>query len=824
MGKRNKRKPKPEAAASVAAPAPRPRRAVVLSVAFICAVCLFQYWGILSGGRNFWEDIVEGEFPSRAFAKTALFGGEFPHWNPFTFGGMPFFATGAGILYPFNLLLSLLPVGGAALWYLMQAVIALHALIAGLCMFAFLRFKGRTNAAAAFGAASFMAGGYIVAHIIHPGIFYIAAWLPLMLLLMEKGIRDVKPRYMAAGGLLLGAVMQVGHAQVMFYALIFMLTYAVFLSWQCSGAGALRATPVFSNPRLRGIALAALYFAVAAGLCAVQYLPLFEAGGHTVRSRFTITDASQGSLQFVQLLTALLPKVFGAYTGGEGVPSFWLTDAFQHGYYNYWESCFYFGVSTLILSFFAFRKFRSDRAVLFYAAWVLLSFLIALGGNFFFYKMLFKLGIPGFNSFRHAPRILFVWAFAFPMLAAAALDGLNEIKASGRLRIVSITLCAAAAALGLLTAAGGLVSVFPEMNAASERAQYAKAQGWALLVNAALFGAALALFFKNVINEKTARILVVVCVSIDMLVFAAGQHITRGAGADAMFKRAQSGVEEFKKRSKGEIVRVNTRQFIVEPGAKLGGNTNLMTMMRNQGYVSAVEITEGYNQFRLKYAMPPLDGTKFNAMLDLMNIGYYVNPYLKDGDGTLMLRNATCLPRAKLFYKAVVVGSIDNDSVNDIGDSLVLNYMNGDKYDHHNEIVVADKEFEKFSGGQNGIGKADIARYKFNRIELDVDTDKEAILWLSEIWYPAWKAFVNGKRVDIYRTNYSFRTIIVPAGHSKVVFKFDSIYFNIGAAISLLTLIASVTYLLLTFRAAKRRMFMGGVTGWHYPPVEGVAE
>jgi hypothetical protein len=598
--------------------------------------------------------------------------------------------------------------------------------------------------------------------------------------------------------------MQVGHAQVMFYALVFMLTYALFLSWQCSGAGALRATPVFSNPRLRGIALAALYFAVAAGLCAVQYLPLFEAGGHTVRSRFTITDASQGSLQFVQLLTALLPKVFGAYTGGEGVPPFWLTDAFRHDYYNYWESCFYFGVSTLILSFFAFRKFRSDRAVLFYAAWVLLSFLVALGGNFFFYKVLFNLGIPGFNSFRHAPRILFVWAFVFPALAAAALDGLGGIKASKRRRFGAITLCVAAAFLGIIAALGWLSSVFPEMGADRERALYAKTQGLILLVNAALFGAALLLFFKNIVSERTAKILVIACVSIDMLVFAAGQHITRRSGADVEYKKARGYVEELKKTRGAGIFRSNTRQFIVEPGAKLGGNTNLMTMMRNQGYVSAVEITEGYNQFRLKYAMPPLDGTKFNAMLDLMNIRYYVNPYLKDGDGNLMLRNATCMQRAKLFYKAVVVGSIENDSANDIGDSSVLNYMNSDRYDHHNEIVAADKEFEKFSGGQNGIGKAEVTKYKFNRIELDVDTDKEAILWLSEIWYPAWKAFVNGKKVDIYRTNYSFRTIIVPAGHSKVVFKFDSIYFNIGAIISLLTLIAALAYLSTGFMHNKK--------------------
>jgi uncharacterized membrane protein YfhO len=127
--------------------------------------------------------------------------------------------------------------------------------------------------------------------------------------------------------------------------------------------------------------------------------------------------------------------------------------------------------------------------------------------------------------------------------------------------------------------------------------------------------------------------------------------------------------------------------------------------------------------------------------------------------------------------------------------------MNSPDYDHKNEVVVTDPSFERFSGV--GTGKARIAKYKFNRIELDIDTDKEAILWLSEIWYPAWKATVNGNKTDVHRANYSFRAITVPAGYSKVVFKFESALFNIGAIISLLTLLSSLSYLGFVF--VKRR-------------------
>jgi uncharacterized membrane protein YfhO len=754
-----------------------PRRSVILCVAALCLLWFIQFYSVLTGGGNLWEDVIQLEYPYRYFTRMAFFQFEFPHWNPFTFGGMPFFATGAGVFYPFSAILSLLPVGDAAFWRLIQAVIVLHILIAGITMFVYLRFKGRSDTASLFGAVAFMFSGYMITHIIHLSIIGIAAWLPLLLLLLERGIRENKPKYAVIGGLILGAVMQMGHAQVMFYTIIFLLAYSAFFIFQSK------------DQLVKRIAVTSYFFVIAAGLCLVQYLPVFEASGQTSRIEYTIKEASEGSLQFVQLLTAFLPKLFGAYTGNDSIPRFWLEDAFRHGYWNYWETSFYFGISTLILSLLLFRKIKTDRSLILTSALTLVSFVVALGGNFFVYKLLFSMGIPGFNSFRHTPRILFVWIFLFPMMAAAVLDSLDELK-SKKLQIASLLLCAFTAILGIITITGGLQSIFPLMGAAQERAQYASQQGYVLLVNALLFGFVLILFFINKINAKTAKVLIVACLVIDMLIFAAGQHITNRDGADKVFAKAKNTVEQIKNMPKGEIFRVNTRQFIVNSGEKIAGQTGFMIMERNQGYVSGIEIVEGYNPFRLKYASLPLNAEKFDVMLDLMNVRHYVNPRFNQGDANVILENRTYLPRAKLFYKAKVVSAED---------SLILNYMNSASYNHRNEIVVTDQSFSKFTGN-SGKGKAEITKYKLNKIEVDVDTDHEAILWMSEIWYPAWKATVNGKKTEVYRANHSFRAVVVPAGNSKVVFKFSSTAFNIGAIISLLTLVAAVAYLLMQFR------------------------
>jgi len=780
-------KPEPKLLQPQAAPFFNSRNSMLFSIAVLVLLWFIQFYSVLLGNGHFWDDVVESDYAIRVFTRTAFLSGQFPHWTPYIFNGMPFFALmHPGVLYPFNIVLALLPVSNEGLWYFFQACVALHFLIAGINMFVYLRYKKRSDTAALFGAAAFMFGGFLITHTIHTMMVYILAWFPLVLMFFEKSIREIRFKYAVAGGLILGVSMFAGHPQLSFYEIILLCAIGAYLLYRNREMVVKRA------------GAAALFFAVAAGLCLVQYLPTMEFSGLTPRADYTMAEASESSLQFIQLITMLMPKLFGAYTGDPGVPVFWLEDSFRHGYYNYWETCFYFGVSTLILSLFWFRKVKTSRAAAVALAGVLVSFAVALGGNFFLYKMLFNLGIPGFTMFRIPARVLFTWGILFPLFAAIALDGLNELK-SKKLKTVSLSICAAFALLGLITAAGGLRAFFPLMNVVESRALFASKQGFILLMNAGLTGAALILFFKDKISVKTAKILIVTCLAIDMLSFASGQHIKQGGGAPAEFRKQGSAVETAKSLRSEELFRFNMRQFAVNPGEKTDRQTGLMMMKRNQGLADNIQTVEGYTALRLKHFLPVLGADKFNTMLDLLNVKYYVNPYLNRDGQDVVLRNETYLPRAKLFYNAKVMSG---------DDSLILAYMNTPAYNHHNEVVIsANKDAQGFAGfsEQSGNGKVTITDYKFNRIELDVESDREAVLWLSEIWYPAWKATVNGEKTKVYRANYSFRAIIVPQGKSKIVFKFDSVHFKVGAWISLLTLIVSLT--ILTAGSSIKKIF-----------------
>jgi len=56
------------------------------------------------------------------------------------------------------------------------------------------------------------------------------------------------------------------------------------------------------------------------------------------------------------------------------------------------------------------------------------------------------------------------------------------------------------------------------------------------------------------------------------------------------------------------------------------------------------------------------------------------------------------------------------------------------------------------------------------------------------VYYPAgWKAYVDGEEVPIYRANYLFRAVPVPAGEHTVTLRFEPESHRIGLIISWIT-------------------------------------
>jgi uncharacterized membrane protein YfhO len=74
------------------------------------------------------------------------------------------------------------------------------------------------------------------------------------------------------------------------------------------------------------------------------------------------------------------------------------------------------------------------------------------------------------------------------------------------------------------------------------------------------------------------------------------------------------------------------------------------------------------------------------------------------------------------------------------------------------------------------------------------------LLVLTDIYYPGWKAFLDGRRVPLERVNYLLRGVAVPAGEHRVELRYEPTSFRLGWMISLATALALIGAVLFHFR------------------------
>jgi hypothetical protein len=70
-------------------------------------------------------------------------------------------------------------------------------------------------------------------------------------------------------------------------------------------------------------------------------------------------------------------------------------------------------------------------------------------------------------------------------------------------------------------------------------------------------------------------------------------------------------------------------------------------------------------------------------------------------------------------------------------------------------------------------GKASIVAEGPRQVSVEADLATPGIVVLADLFYDGWKAESNGENLPILRTNYALRGVMVPAGHSTIVFSYE---------------------------------------------------
>jgi hypothetical protein len=116
------------------------------------------------------------------------------------------------------------------------------------------------------------------------------------------------------------------------------------------------------------------------------------------------------------------------------------------------------------------------------------------------------------------------------------------------------------------------------------------------------------------------------------------------------------------------------------------------------------------------------------------------------------------------------------------------------------EIVLEGSRYLEKSGcndanPQVGVVKIHKISENPNTLVLSIATESAGWLWLADVWYPGWHAWLDREPTQVLRANYLFRAVFVPEGQHEVIIAFRPVVFYLGAGISLLTWLGLVVLL-----------------------------
>lgn len=747
-----------------------PKDLPILLVVFLFLLTTFIFFAdqILMNSF-FWEDFVEYVFPVQSFAAKSFARGEIPFWNPYTFGGMPFFADlQVGFFYIFNRLLSLFVLSGNNIPILgLELIIIFHFFIAQINMYALAKYLKISSYGALITAVSYSFSMLMVGHIIHPMIVYHLSWLPLILMFFLKAFDTKKIFYAIIAGAILGMAMLSGHPQTTLYVVTLLGLvglYQLFFLLKDSK---------FSRSVAKAIFIFFIPFVIAVGIFAVQYIPSKELSRFAQRNEVSYAKATEGALQFKQIYTAIVPKLFG-WVEGSNLESatFYLKFNGNVQRHFFWETAYYFGIVGAVLGLFAALIGYRSRYVWLMIILAVFGFLYAQGEGSPIFNIFFNL--PYFGIFRNPGRMMFFVTLGVSILAGFGFDFLwKEAFKKGTLIRFLIPLIIAFF-IGFLASTGFFTNL---MEAPFVAQKVIEDSGNMAIIFVLITGLIGILLNRAVISPSLAGFGLFVLAFIDLFLVGAS------------FNRSPENPEkayELKPELKAMLV-PNPPKDIFRVSMRLYEPIRFMAMQRNQGLFDNIMLIEGYNPLILERVLPPSPSAK--TTLDLCNVKYEVKVDL-DKSTWAFNERAGFYPRIWLVNDYKVV---EPDKVSDFMKNNNLDYL---------KVVILEKQpkLQKPDTSQSFEAKANCEYFSNNYIKYRVSSNTPAIAVISEIWYPDWKAYIDGRPTEVYRANYSLRAIEIPKGEHIVEMKYESKTFTTGLYITFTTILIVIVGLILSYR------------------------
>lgn len=792
------------------------RRADLLAIGGIAALTIVFFGRVLLGDQAlYWGDTIMSFYPAHDLWRRTVLAGHLPLWNPYILGGLPFLADAQfSTLYPSMVLNLILPLHRA-----LAVDLTLHVFLLGVFTYAFLREKRLSSGAAFVGAVTMAFSGFVAVRITQPSLLRTLAWMPLLLLVVERvAARSKGWRAAPYVGLILAVQVLAGHLQTVLLSSLFAVAYGLWRSIALQ-----RGVRGATEPILSVATVFILGALLALALAAVQVLPGVEFVSHSDREGGNAFQfATSFALPLRQLPMLLSPKLFGS--PGDGL--YW-------GEWLYWEMVGYFGVAALVLAVLGlWCSARRDRV--FWGGMALLGVALALGGLSPIYRLAYWF-VPGVAYFRAPARFLLWYGWGVAVLAAYAVEWLKSAEPAGRRWRAVASGLVVVGALSLYWAVGGpgVTRVARDLSDSVMRSSgylppslYADALSLVKDVTigegrrfAVLWiGAALLvlLTWSRRLNRQLAVSLLGVLVLADLFSYGMNFYPTV-APAELSAPPSTVRLLDLKGReyrilttptlSFGTWARAMTFSFAAAENHNL--ETYRSALVPNIAAQWQVPNAWGYTPMSLarprQFMALAISQAGKNAgrspLIDFMGAKYIFTranlegSYVQTFSGAFNVwRNDNALPRGYLVTRYIVE---PNDEL------LPQKFVGG--WDPR-RLVILDRRPDHSYGLRDAADPGAIIRraYRPNGLSFDLALTAPSIFVLSDAYYPGWRAYVDGVEHPIYRANYAFRAVFLPAGARSLEFVFYPLSVAVGGVVSLGSWSALAVLLLITTLRRRR--------------------
>ncbi len=768
-----------------------------ICIAALAAVSIVFFSAIHFGGKGLVpSDTVSWRATAESVLQYERETGEYALWATNLFSGMPAFMLSYDVAVPQADVI--LRAARKVLWPSSHLI----TLFAGMYLLVFYLTRNRLAgliSALIFGLTTYMP---VILAAGHNSKFITLALAPWVLLAFAHALRKPGLASSLLFAVALALNLRAGHFQISYYVL-----FVAALWWAAEGIAAYREDRFADFWQATGMLFVG---GLLAGLMVAQpYLAQFEHKAFTIRG--ASPGGGEGGLAWdyamgwsqgaAELLTLVIADAFG------GSEAYWGPKTFTGGPH------YLTGLAVLLAVYGSLRGSPVPSRALGVAG--VLMALFSLGENFAVLNRLMFEFFPLFGAFRVPETWLVAVALVVAVLAGIGIDAIPRLERTGPLLksklvvghlalvgLVAVLLLGGSAILDFekegeaarisqqIASSNNVPATDPRVAQAtesviaelkSERQEKFADDALRTLLFLVLAGAAFLLFRGGRIGGNALHAAVAVLLLIDLW------------GVDRRYLNEDRMVVS--PNLERAIPRYPFDEFILDRRA----DADRFRVLSLEGAPSSTarpsyyhESISGYHGAKLRVYQDFLDnlfitpeGRLNTAVLRMLNTRYVVSrspipdatlAYTDEQTGLSVYELRDPLPRV-YFVDSTVIAQAPEDA---------WELLNSRSFDPSRYAIVESEPGPAAASSDSlHTASAAVVDYSPRRITIEASTDRDRLLVVSEIFYPAgWYATLDGQPTEIVRVNYMLRGVVVPAGRHEVRMEFDPWGHRVGVRIA----------------------------------------